>query len=45
MKRLTCKYVLAATVAKNGSNIKSGKHRRAKAHRLTKAGAWREQTA
>ena len=36
VKRLACKYILAATVAKNGSNIKSGKHRRASLKRRTK---------
>ena len=39
MKRLACKYVLAATVAKNSSNIKGGKHRRASAKRQARAGA------
>lgn len=29
MKRKKCRMILAATAARNGSNIKNGKHRRA----------------
>lgn len=34
MKRVKCKLELKNTNAKNGSNIKNGKHRRAKNKRL-----------
>lgn len=33
MKRIKCKSTLAGTVAKNGSNMMNGKHRRAAAKR------------
>ena len=39
MKRARCKLVLAATAARNGSNIRNGKHRRAESKRNAKAGA------
>ena len=36
VKRSRCKFVLAATAARNGSNIRNGKHRRAEAKRKAK---------
>ena len=37
MRRIKCKTPLAQTVARNGSNIKGGKHKRAAAKRLREA--------
>lgn len=37
MRRIRCKTPLADTVARNGSNIKGGKHKRAAAKRVREA--------